>query len=315
MDYIQIKRFLMIVKHLNLSEAAKELYITQPALSLSLSNMEKELGLKLFFRVRNGLILTPEGEKLLRNFEQVNDAFEQLYETKEKLQQPRESELHLGCEEKSLLYATLSMGNLLNVDGITVKTICADRETTVAMLKSGQLDFAIAFHTIEDRAIGNINLYREDIAIVTSKKHRLAMRDGLKLSDLQDEKLYGLTKQHSFRTLCDQLCSQKGYRLHYKKEQNTFDFYKTIEQHRDADDYVAFCAWDSYDTMYGEGYVRHPILEVDFMQSTYLSFVADRKMQFCYENFVNHLVKHYPEQRKLHDTVFGYIANGYINQI
>ena len=53
MDYNQIQRFLMIVKHSNLSGAAKELYISQPALSLSLANMEKELGMPLFYRVKN----------------------------------------------------------------------------------------------------------------------------------------------------------------------------------------------------------------------------------------------------------------------
>ena len=53
MDYNQIQRFLMIVKHSNLSGAAKELYISQPALSLSLANMEKELGMPLFYRVKS----------------------------------------------------------------------------------------------------------------------------------------------------------------------------------------------------------------------------------------------------------------------
>ena len=71
MDYNQIQRFLMIVKHSNLSGAAKELYISQPALSLSLANMEKELGMPLFYRVKNRLVLTPEGETLLENFEHV----------------------------------------------------------------------------------------------------------------------------------------------------------------------------------------------------------------------------------------------------
>lgn len=63
MDYNQIQRFLMIVKHSNLSGAAKELYISQPALSLSLANMEKELGMPLFYRVKNRLVLTPEGDR------------------------------------------------------------------------------------------------------------------------------------------------------------------------------------------------------------------------------------------------------------
>lgn len=314
MDYIQIQRFLMIVKHLNLSEAAKELYITQPALSLSLANLEKELGIQLFYRVRNGLVLTPEGEKLLSSFEHVKEAYEQLDEKKLELQKPRESVVRLGCHGNSLLYATFSMGNLLQVEGLTVKMISADGDTAMEMLKNGQLDFVISPRLMEDRAIGNINLYRENIAIVTSKNHRLAERDSLKLKDLQEEKLFGLSRQHHFRNLCDRLCYQKGYPMEYQKEMNTLELYRTIEQHRDADDYIAFTAEDSFETLYGDGYVKHEIQDADFTQTTVLSFMAERKLQYSYEDFVNHVVKCYPEQRKLYETISGYIARGYMRE-
>ena len=58
MDYAQIERFLTIVKHMNLGKAAGELYISQSALSQSISNLEKELGFSLFHRISNKLVLT-----------------------------------------------------------------------------------------------------------------------------------------------------------------------------------------------------------------------------------------------------------------
>lgn len=314
MDYNQIQRFLMIVKHLNLSEAAKELYITQPALSLSLANMEKELGITLFYRVRNGLVLTTEGEALLKNFENIKAAFDDLNEKKERLKKKEDQIIRLGCMGNPLFYATLFMDNSLQVDGLTVKIACANAGTIVEMLTNGQLDFAIASPPLEERAIGNINLYRENIVVVTSQNHRLSGEKEISLKELEQEILYCLSRQHYFRSLCDRLCQEKGYFMTYHEEQNMLDFCKTIEEHRYADDFIAFCAEDSFDSLFGEGYISHPIQDADFTQTTVLSFMADKKMQFRYEAFVNHLVEQYPHLRKLYEKLYGYIVNGYLNE-
>lgn len=53
------------------SKAAKELYMTQPAVSQSIMQLEKELDIRLFTRTPKGVILTNEGEIL---FEYVTSA-------------------------------------------------------------------------------------------------------------------------------------------------------------------------------------------------------------------------------------------------
>ena len=48
----------------NISKAAKELYISQPAISKSIQKLEENIGIKLFDRSSRGVSLTPEGELL-----------------------------------------------------------------------------------------------------------------------------------------------------------------------------------------------------------------------------------------------------------
>lgn len=52
--------YVVLAKHLNFSAAAKELYLSQPGLSIHISNLEKELGFTLIDR-ENGITLTPAG--------------------------------------------------------------------------------------------------------------------------------------------------------------------------------------------------------------------------------------------------------------
>jgi LysR family nitrogen assimilation transcriptional regulator len=65
MDLRQARTFVTVAELGTVSRAAVRLRIAQPALSRQISNLEQELGLKLFDRVGRRLVLTGEGEQLL----------------------------------------------------------------------------------------------------------------------------------------------------------------------------------------------------------------------------------------------------------
>ena len=75
----------------NISKAAKELYISQPAISKSIQKLEESVGCKLFSRSSRGVVLTDEGKLL---YEHVSEAFETLTMGEEKLK--RSIELGVG---------------------------------------------------------------------------------------------------------------------------------------------------------------------------------------------------------------------------
>ena len=65
MDLKQLQYFLAVAEHLNFSRAAEALYISQPTLSYTIAELEKELGAPLFLRDRRKVFLTPAGGALL----------------------------------------------------------------------------------------------------------------------------------------------------------------------------------------------------------------------------------------------------------
>ena len=67
MNYQSARIFLAVAEHQSLSAAAKVLYLSQPSVSSYLGRLEEELGVRLFLRQRgrNGITLTPEGERFL----------------------------------------------------------------------------------------------------------------------------------------------------------------------------------------------------------------------------------------------------------
>ena len=62
MTFNHIYYFLECAKCLNFSEAARNLFMTQPALGRQITALEKELNMQLFFRSTHGMKLTPAGK-------------------------------------------------------------------------------------------------------------------------------------------------------------------------------------------------------------------------------------------------------------
>ena len=60
-----LNTFETVARHLSFTNAAKELYVTQAAVSHQIRSLENHLGVELFHRVNRKIILTKEGEKLL----------------------------------------------------------------------------------------------------------------------------------------------------------------------------------------------------------------------------------------------------------
>lgn len=76
MNSLQIKYFLTAARCLNFTEAAAQLYISQPALSQQISALEKELNMQLFIRSKKKVYLTPAAVVLL---DELPD-YERMYE-------------------------------------------------------------------------------------------------------------------------------------------------------------------------------------------------------------------------------------------
>ncbi len=68
-----LRAFAVAARHLNLTAAAKELFVTPSALSHQIRNLEQHLGVSLFHRTRQGLRLTQEGEVILPGIREAFD--------------------------------------------------------------------------------------------------------------------------------------------------------------------------------------------------------------------------------------------------
>ncbi|MBE6777454.1 MAG: LysR family transcriptional regulator [Ruminococcaceae bacterium] len=75
-----LKVFVCVCKHGNMTKAAEELFIAQPAVSNTIAEIEKNYNVKLFERINKRLFLTDEGKTLLIKAQEAVSAFDEFEE-------------------------------------------------------------------------------------------------------------------------------------------------------------------------------------------------------------------------------------------
>ena len=129
----------------NISKAAKELYISQPAISKSIQKLEESVGCKLFSRSSRGVVLTDEGKLL---YEHVREAFETLTLGEEKLKRSIELGVgHLKIGVSSTLCKYLLLPYLKEFirqnPHISISISCQSTNDTLKLLEDNKIDIGL----------------------------------------------------------------------------------------------------------------------------------------------------------------------------
>lgn len=77
MKIIQLEYFCAVSQYHSITQAAQKLYVTQPAISNAIRELEKEFSINLFNRTKNHMTLTKEGEAFYQKANQLLDTIKQ----------------------------------------------------------------------------------------------------------------------------------------------------------------------------------------------------------------------------------------------
>ena len=145
-NYELYKVFYYVATSLSFSEASKQLFISQSAVSQSIKQLEEQLQVRLFSRSTRGVMLTSEGRTLL---EYVTRALGLIQNGEEKLAQSRQlltGELIIGASDtvtKTYLVSRLEAFHKAYPD-IRIRILNGTSRMVLDYLRGGQVDIAFA---------------------------------------------------------------------------------------------------------------------------------------------------------------------------
>lgn len=189
--------YLMAVARLgSVTAAARELFVSQSAVSTALTDLESALGITLFVRSQKGMRLTASGQRAVTAADNVLSSLDQLWESASREREEVEGALTIGC------YATIAPILLPKVIAefshryphVQLSFVEAAHETLLDDLLNTRIDLAITYHYELDSvrtATGmTAQLLRSDPPyVLTPVGGALSTGDELSLADLASEPL------------------------------------------------------------------------------------------------------------------------------
>lgn len=201
------KIFYTVANTGNISKAAKELYISQPAISKSIQKLEESIGARLFERSSRGVTLTDAGELL---YTHVKSAFETLTLGEDKLRRSIElgvGHLTIGVSSTLCKYVLLPYLKefIKQYPHINISISCQSTNQTLKLLEEEKLDVGLIG---KPYILKNIDFYGlheiEDIFVATRNYlHNLSIRGIRKDQILQNATLMLLDKENMTRQYID----------------------------------------------------------------------------------------------------------------
>ena len=236
LDQLRILRAIAIEG--SFKQAAKTLYLSQPALSLQIQNLEKHLNTPLFERHKKRIKLTDSGQLLLRYGNRILALCEETYRAISDLQNLQGGTLIVGASQTTGTYLMPRLIGLFRqrYPQINVQLQVHSTRRIAWAVANGQIDSAIIGGEVpyELQGILKTRPYAEDeLALILPKSHPLSKFEKIRKEDLYSLKFITLNSNSTIRRVIDTVLHQNGIdssRFKVEMELNSIESIKNAVQ-------------------------------------------------------------------------------------
>lgn len=228
-----IKYFLAVAEHCSFTQAAASMYVSQPALSQQIKQLEETLGVTLFDRSGRKIKLTDAGEVYARYARRSLQDLEEGLRAIHDVGDLTRGSLRLAMTPT---FSTYLIGPLIKAfheryPHITLSVNEMPQEQMEEKLLADQFDVGIAFEAVQSAELDFQPLLVETLAFVTTQDHPLASAHEISLKSLNDQPLVLLNRDFATRLQIDRYFSQHKVHPRVQMEANSLSAVIEIVRH------------------------------------------------------------------------------------
>ena len=215
MDLRHTRTFVTVAELGTVSKAAQQLHVAQPALSRQITDLEQELGFRLFDRVGRRLVLTSEGQQFLGDCRGLLNYASGVGERARLLRQGDTGVLKLAASPQHIesVLSQFLHRYAKRYPNVQVKVIEAAGRESLAMLERGEIHLAQnLLHAIEakDPRFASLPLEQVELLAASHPSLVLGSRGSIEIEELAAQPLLLLDDQFVVRRTFDAACRLAG---------------------------------------------------------------------------------------------------------
>lgn len=223
----QYRIFYAVARAGNISRAAKELFISQPAISKSISKLEESLGMALFIRNSRGVSLTAEGQVLFQHVEAAFEALERGENELKQIQNLHIGQLKIGVSNTLCKYILLPYlrGFIAQYPHVRILIESQDTARTISMLEQQKLDIGLIAEPKNRRSLSFLPVMRIEDTFVCTRSYleNLRIREGADVDPFESGTILLLDRSNMTRTHIDAYFAEHGIEPKQILEATTMD--------------------------------------------------------------------------------------------
>jgi LysR family transcriptional regulator, hydrogen peroxide-inducible genes activator len=212
MNLRDLRYLVAVAEHKHFGRAADACFVSQPTLSTQIKKLEDELGVTLMERTNRQVMLTPVGERIVAQAQQVLREVNHMVRIAEADKDPFGGDFRLGLIPTVAPYLLPKILAPIKKAFPKLKIQLTEGQTTVItrLLREGELDAVILALPVEEEHLNQEHLYSEPFFFAASKNHPKAGRKWVRLEDLDHEEVLLLEDGHCLRDQALAICSSRN---------------------------------------------------------------------------------------------------------
>ncbi|WP_029408677.1 hydrogen peroxide-inducible genes activator [Thiomicrorhabdus sp. Milos-T2] len=198
----ELKYIVAVAKEKHFRKASELCFVSQPTLSVAIKKLEDELGITLFERRKQDVLITPIGKKIISIAEEILERSNDIKQIAKEAQGDLTTELKIGAIYTIAPYLLPKLIPSFHKIAPNIPLVIDENYTHVLanQLKSGELDIVILSLPFNEPNIETYPLYEETFSAVVPNNSSLAKSNkAVDLENLKDETVLLLGSGHCFR--------------------------------------------------------------------------------------------------------------------
>lgn len=210
----QLKVFESVARHLNHTRAAEELFLTQPAVSMQVKQLEKQLRVALFEQLGKRIHLTEAGREVLRYARSVTQQLDELESILSRMRGLSGGRLRISVATTANYFIPTLLGTFSRrYPDVTVSLDVTNRETLLLQLSENTVDLVIMGQPPAELGAVADAFMENPLIIVAPPDHPLARGKKVPLERLQDEVFLVREPGSGTRIAMERFFAERGMRL------------------------------------------------------------------------------------------------------
>ena len=223
MEIRQLKAFLAIAEYKTFTAGARQVNITQAAISMQIRQLEEEVGLQLFTRTPRRVILTEAGEVLVERARKILREHDSAIAEIAEIAGAEHGRLRIGSA--SAMFATQQLPGILEklkgkFPNAEITVISGTSQTLVEKILHGDIDIAFVSLPVETSNVQTDLLYSDEIVAIAHPKHPLAKEKFISAATLAGEQLILGEQGGNTRRMIDDFFAAANVRPNVRMELN-----------------------------------------------------------------------------------------------